>query len=610
MSLKESWRRVAAGLLVGASVLYLPDDAEARRGGIRARPAPQARPAQVLSQQALPYAARDTIVMEGKRLVSFPYVLRTGTVAARPGADQFFDWKADDAFMKSYRALRASVRTAVETSPALSGLLAQPSWSRADRVTWEREVSGIVSAEMDKVVGLGDYRISESVTDDYKGIVAKQRATRLNDLARDMEKGTTDIEFDCETMAAIEGCLLQETENHFLPANANGAGGGWKAAAPYFYVNGWSNWFSQSRKMGAHAYIVSSATGNVIEATADPSQGNGPPYREAADPAFSFRAFVESRITLYQSHAVYGGYAAFDQVIKLRYDRLLPQAKAQTALSDDNLRAWAADPGHAGMLSLLKDVSAKGFAAVPDDRLKQVLETPEQAEIWDRILGEQAALLGAWSDLVDKCDDDKMFMALVQKDFAAALEKSPWKDLLPSRADALAPVAFEWRLRLAVARTEGLWERIGSFAAAPHGAEIAALMGKEAPSAEDRAALAAILARPDVAPGWEALRRDNAAMVKAWQDAHDASHGDPAFLSRVHEELGALMARMPAAAGTIPRNEAGVPAGPHIEDWTGRYLRGLEKFLKKNGAGTEADAGAGQKLSQAPPLAAYPVLAA
>ncbi|MGB0719821.1 MAG: hypothetical protein ACPGRX_05075, partial [Bdellovibrionales bacterium] len=219
----------------------------------------------------------------------------------------------------------------------LQDLLVKTSWSRLDRVTWEQEVSTIVSEEMARIQGLSEYRLAD-YPDKYPE--TQRRATRLNDLAYDIEHGTKTIEHDCETMSAIEGIVLQQVENHFLPEAA--VDGDYKVRSNYFYVGGR---ISQNKALRGHAYIISSATANIIEGTALLAS----PYYENIDPDYSFENFVAGKPAIMNDGSIYGG-KTLDKgdIAALRVER--GELSINTLYDRVNL-SWASVTGDGSMPS-------------------------------------------------------------------------------------------------------------------------------------------------------------------------------------------------------------------------------------------------------------------
>lgn len=573
MSLEASWRRVAASAAVGfGAVLGAPHELVYSSSNAVVLAAAQAK--------IEPYVNSDTIYVPGKNMVSFAYVLRTGSIPSLSVGSQSIDWKANDSFIKTYKDLRQHIYEGIGKSKVAGDLLKLKSWTREDRAAWEREISRITSEELDKVKGLDKYRIAEPGKD-YKGIVADRRALRLNDLSADIDNNTTTIEFDCEAMSAVEGCLLQETDAHFLPANTNGADT-YKKASNYFYVNGWANWFRQSQKSEAHAYIVSSATGNIVEATADPSEGNGPSYRESIYPDFTFKAFVEGKIALSRDYSVYDGQLSFDQILKVRYDWALQEALAQTKRAEAAIKTAAADPVGAEMLEIMKQVAAKGFTDELCGRMSACLDKPGGEKQWQILAQEQGALLTAWNNVYLKTEGEAAYVNRVQTQLDAAMKSSAAAPCLPHTIQAVASFSFTWQLHVAEIKTERLWHAAAAFAADPAGQEICEIMkkaGKDPLSTADQARLRELLVKTDTAALWSAVTKGDAAMLKAWQDVHAVGGGENDTIRQICESLEREVKAMPEAMLSLPKDGDLRSAGNSINSWTSTYLKGLHKKL-------------------------------
>ncbi len=249
------------------------------------------------------------------RVVNFQSILETGKIQQEsytqdhPDAapeywkSQYIDWDSDDAFTRAIDQVKNATFERIQNSPELTALLDKDAWNRDDRVTWEREISTIVSEELDKIPGLNEYRLAGN-SEKYPD--TERRAIRLNDLSQDIENGTTTITFSCENMAAFEGVILQQAENHFLPDSA--PKGDFKTASNYFYVVGRVNFSPEDSYVMNHAYIISSATANIIEAAKDPSKHFFSQYNENVNPDYSFEDFVRGEMAVHKNGSIYGGF--------------------------------------------------------------------------------------------------------------------------------------------------------------------------------------------------------------------------------------------------------------------------------------------------------------
>jgi hypothetical protein len=91
-------------------------------------------------------------------------------------------------------------------------------------------------------------------------------------------------------MSIVEGTLLQRIENEYLERAAPSED--FKRQSSYFYMTG-DVIFTPENRWG-HAFIMSSATGNIIEATYDPEWGVSP-YIRNKDPSMGFEDFLMNR---------------------------------------------------------------------------------------------------------------------------------------------------------------------------------------------------------------------------------------------------------------------------------------------------------------------------
>lgn len=192
--------------------------------------------------------------------------------------NQRIDVNADDALGVFWQTTRAQIVDDLKNNPEFQTLMKINVWGDYGRELYERILAEAVSERVDAIPGLGDYRITREISEDFS--VAKRRATNLNDLSTDIENNTTDIEYDCEAMSVFEGTLMQAVENEILEG-----GTGLKSPHNYYYTPSNLEFFATDKiargeeiDLGGHAYITSSATGNIIESTYDPSLHTYCPY--------------------------------------------------------------------------------------------------------------------------------------------------------------------------------------------------------------------------------------------------------------------------------------------------------------------------------------------
>ncbi len=179
------------------------------------------------------------------------------------------DWGKEDEFTKTFDGkLTVGMLKAIEASPELQEVLKKNSWSHEDRVVWEKGVSEIISDQVHSIAGLKEYRSSSPSENLSGGHEVANRGNTLNYLSQDIKDGTSKMEFDCEQMSAVKGALLQMADNHFLGGGNENSG--LKKSHDYYYTTGNSYGKDDGGALFVgHAYITSSATGNIIEATRD-----------------------------------------------------------------------------------------------------------------------------------------------------------------------------------------------------------------------------------------------------------------------------------------------------------------------------------------------------
>ncbi len=237
--------------------------------------------------------------IDAERAINFRSILENGLVPLQGRAsfygmtyNQNIDFDQDDAYTRALDDITRAVQKRIDVDPKMQELLKKESWSRDDRVDWERRTSRYVSEEADNIQGLGGYRhanFAGKIDNPFSGSVAETRALNVNDLAQDIENDTEIIEYDCETMSLTEGAVLQRIEDANLPMSAP-IEGSFKESSSYFYTSGLAFSYDPNLNNFGHAFIVSSATGSVIEATADPSNPISS-YQEAPE-GYSFQDFA------------------------------------------------------------------------------------------------------------------------------------------------------------------------------------------------------------------------------------------------------------------------------------------------------------------------------
>lgn len=187
-----------------------------------------------------------------------------------------------------YQALKADILESVALDDEMMALRS----GTFDRVRWEQKAAEIVSAVVDTEPLLHNYRTQGywKLGDKYYNFYEKDMALKDNpgakeeDLVRvtsveeqDLTMLSEDDEIDCDKFAAIKGLLLYEIDHTYLNPNDPDPA---KRPQEYYLAAG-------ETTMGYHAYVISSATGNVIEATQDYNS-----YVKKNDPNYSFRDFL------------------------------------------------------------------------------------------------------------------------------------------------------------------------------------------------------------------------------------------------------------------------------------------------------------------------------
>jgi hypothetical protein len=267
----------------------------------------------------------DQPILLDARAINFQSVLETGNIPTSSGigamrsgwGPQHIDWDSDDAFTQALDQIKENTASRIQQSAELQELLEKDQWTREDRVAWEREVSTIVSEEHNNISGLDNYR-NVSNSSQYPDV--ERRVTNLNDLSYDIENNTQTLEHDCETNSIVEGVVLQQIDVEFLPDASEV--GDYKEASNYFFVRGGVSFDQSDTSTLYHAYVVSSGTGNVIEATNDPDKNSSSQYLESSRDDYSFEAFIRGDVaTFNNSEYAYGGDLKAEDLIQARIDQ-------------------------------------------------------------------------------------------------------------------------------------------------------------------------------------------------------------------------------------------------------------------------------------------------
>lgn len=323
------------------------------------------------------------------------------------------DLNADDALNEAIDRMASGTASRIQSDRQLQNLLAKDQWTREDRVEWERKTSEIVSDELDKIPGLNKYRNEN----DNEGVV---RSSKLNALSEDIENGTEKFEFDCEMMSIVEGVVLQAVENHFLPADDGRGENAYKVASSYFYTRGdFASVTSENLdQMQSHAFIMSSATGNVIEATENKVTGSGRSYQQANEKDYSFEKFVNGKGAMFgEKHFLYMPRTAFDEVYdqqpgKIREDvnntisGAAPDTVArlswETRKCADNMRLWKENtPVVQQLRDLTETAEMTGWTPDMRDMARDVLkELKDSGQL--QVAEEYSNLMRRWNDAFER----------------------------------------------------------------------------------------------------------------------------------------------------------------------------------------------------------------
>lgn len=230
----------------------------------------------------------------------------------------------------------------------------------------------------------------------------------------DIDNDSQTLEFDCDKQAVVEGIILQQADNEFLPDKA-GHNNDMKVASSYFHVTSDTDFSGASgpRGFGAfqnglfHGYIMSSATANVIEATSDPSNGDYA-YIQSQE-GLTFEDFVDGKIFVEHGGQgyVYGGHLSPGEAVSARHEEQqsgaqpLPNPSVITPPEKLNseyqkllasLDEYEGDPSSANLDQLQQDLGQ--LAAGWDIQSKMSLYAPqESAKLLDTFNKQMTALM-------------------------------------------------------------------------------------------------------------------------------------------------------------------------------------------------------------------------
>lgn len=242
-------------------------------------------------------------------VISAQYILETGRVpsyAPLSGASFFIgnyhiDWESDDSYTQAIETVTADVIERIERSPTLRNLVEKESWTDEDQQTWDRLVLSYIQA-VNTVPGLDRYR-TQGDDEDENNLL---RPLRLNELSKDMDNGTYNIEFDCEAMTLTELMIIQKVANQILSDEQRPL---------YFYSTGEIE--QGDNEVGRHAFGLSVSPRTqmvlgVIEGTSTFLS-----YAQAHED-ISFEDYVEGEPAMYGFGSVYGMGLTQDDIDRLR----------------------------------------------------------------------------------------------------------------------------------------------------------------------------------------------------------------------------------------------------------------------------------------------------
>jgi len=362
----------------------------------------------------------------GGRAINFQYILHTGDIPSnfdanlnKLGFSQWIDFSADDPFNRALNTIQIQSQKRIEANNELSALLNKDQWSREDRLLWEKKTSHIISEEVEKFKGFKKYRKET----DGNGVV---RAIRLNDLSLDLAHGTENIEFDCESMSAVKGVTLQRIENTLLPQHTTQ--NNYKHASNYFYISGnvSFNRIDGEKEISGHAYIVSSASGAVIEPTAKPENSLKTPL----DPNYTFSNFVEGKLVPFGNDwDYYGGNTHVsngmsDSKIESSFSSLKQDLFRRAENSAKLFVEQIKSAGNIAGIAELKEfvMSANGEERYNMiDMITDTMIKPENAQVLNELKQSYKTMTEDWENVMKVSNNDPALLQKIKSSFTQYL---------------------------------------------------------------------------------------------------------------------------------------------------------------------------------------------
>lgn len=246
------------------------------------------------------------------RLISFPSIMRTGRIpqydTLSMGNFQIgnisVDLSRNDSYVRALNRITENTITALRGHSTIQQLLQKHPWDKNDRIIWENALTNVAIREMRGIPGLDTYR-----TDSDPNI---KRDQSLNSLSIDIDdRQQQRFEFDCEQMSLTLGIAMQRIEDRLLPTTSSA--GDLRVSSSYHFVSGIVISERNGRSEGnPHAYNISSATGNIINAVTQSGDPYNNPYMIVGTPNYNFITFLQTGIAV-TSRGVFGGNTSIDE---------------------------------------------------------------------------------------------------------------------------------------------------------------------------------------------------------------------------------------------------------------------------------------------------------
>jgi hypothetical protein len=195
-----------------------------------------------------PYPDRIPLANPNRYAVSVAQVVRTGALdAGSPQGSITFDVNGKDPIASEFRVVRDALIAKVTDDPKI-----QETTRAGNQANFEERLADLVGEAMAASKYFGDKHYRSQEKDVPNGISA----------GRDLNHLDKKAEYDCEGMSHIKGLLLHYADRALVDA-------GKRAEPTIFYITSGAVSGRPEDPIGGHQFLISAATGNIIEGTTD-----------------------------------------------------------------------------------------------------------------------------------------------------------------------------------------------------------------------------------------------------------------------------------------------------------------------------------------------------